>query len=158
MRGGCSGKLRLGSWYDERDVLFRVEKMQAGARDQGTKLSLRCFHFASCQARVRGWRWGLWLVAANGPCLKPSVWEGGLSLLSTHPAADPARRGGERAVAWPQAQESRGCSRALGRVGAGGAASRRRVGVRPGQELWLLPSAAFLEGPVGVPPAASPLS
>lgn len=82
----------------------------------------------------------------------------GLSLLSTHPVADPARQGGERAVAWPQAQESRGCSRALGRVGAGGAAGRRRVGVRPGQELWLLPSAAFLEGPVGAPPMASPLS
>jgi hypothetical protein len=38
-----------------------------------------------------------WLAAANRPCLRPSIWEGGgCCFFSAHPVADPARWGVKR--------------------------------------------------------------
>lgn len=136
--------------------------MQAEARDQGTKLwtSRRSLHSASSvRSGSEGWPFGpLGLQLQVGPAWSPQCEKGGLCLVSTHPVADPARLGEERGqLPGPKPRRAEviaGCWAGweLGERQAGG------VGVRPGQELWLRPPAAFVEGLVGALPVASPLS
>lgn len=63
--------------------------------------------------------------------------------------------GGERAAAWPEAQESRGHSRRWAGWELGECVASRGWGVSRGQNCGF-PPAAFLAGPVGAPPVASP--
>lgn len=124
-----------------------------------SKFSSKSLHAASwVRSGTEGWLFGplgSWLRIAS--VCRPRFEEAGLSLLSTHPAADPAGLGVERGqLPGPKPRRAEVIAGRWAGWELGECVARRGVGVRSGQELWFSSPAAFLAGPVGAPPVASP--